>query len=168
MWHGWTYSTLLPAAVCLLATFVVGRVLAHHWNRLRLRLREIEPKCAKCKYVVHAGSGRICPECGHDLCQTGVLTPSTWLPAYPLGRQLLLGAALLAPALAVGCGITCLLPIGWKVLGVDGRARAEPTVIARFPDPRGWHWPLVACPRRFNSCVPRGLAREQVSARRSF
>src|SRR5205823_12220816 len=45
-----------------------------------------EPVCGQCGYCVRGLAGMICPECGSDLREVGILTPGAARPISKLGR----------------------------------------------------------------------------------
>ena len=62
----------------LIAIFIIFFVfaagaLAGFWKRRGPRVSE--PSCGKCRYIVHGLEGHICPECGSDLREVGILQP---------------------------------------------------------------------------------------------
>jgi hypothetical protein len=98
----------------LLGLFVsIVWTLAGRFRRYRLGLVEAEPKCARCGYIVHPGSGPICPECGGERLKVGVFTPATAPPIFPwplsVGVYILLAIA----AFWVGPLIARLTPWEW-------------------------------------------------------
>lgn len=75
------FGALFPLLIVLVA-FIVLYVL----RRVRARrLRVSSPSCAACRYDVRGLESFICPECGSDLREVGIITPDT--PVGP-GRGL--------------------------------------------------------------------------------
>jgi len=86
-------SSILPCVLILLA---IG-ALVYFWRWTRgAPVKNVS--CAKCRYVVEFAPKQICPECGTDLLQHGILRPGTGY-IHP-GRRMILTIILLAlPAL---------------------------------------------------------------------
>ncbi|MDG2054678.1 MAG: hypothetical protein P8J86_08215 [Phycisphaerales bacterium] len=61
-------------AVSMTGLFVI--IMAAVLLMIRGRRVSDVPACPSCRYCVRDLQGCICPECGHDLCSTGVLTGS--------------------------------------------------------------------------------------------
>jgi hypothetical protein len=57
---------LLPFAAAVLLGF---------WRRRGPRITD--PSCGECRYIVRGLEGNICPECGSDLSEVGILYPGT-------------------------------------------------------------------------------------------
>jgi hypothetical protein len=79
----------------------------------RKRLGAGEPECGRCGYIVRAGGRTVCPECGSDLSDVGIVTAATAPPPFPFLALWVcsVGATLLAwwagPRLALAT------PWGW-------------------------------------------------------
>src|SRR3954453_8290823 len=100
-------------ALSLALVVAIFWTAARPYRRFRLGLVEAEPKCARCGYIVHPGSGPICPECGGERLKVGVHTPATAPPIFPwplsVGVYILLAIA----AFWVGPLIARLTPWEW-------------------------------------------------------
>jgi hypothetical protein len=128
VWQAWVFSAITSLAI-------LTGIAAAGWTALRLLRRyatrgtDAEPACGRCGYVIHPGSRRRCPECGNDLAQVGVVTPSTLPPIYPV-LGLWLGAVGFGyVATELGPCLAAATPWGWKF-------RAEQSVWTRRYDPR--------------------------------
>jgi len=127
VWQAWTFSAITSLAI-------LTGIAAAGWTALRLLRRYAtrgagaEPACARCGYLIHPGSRRRCPECGSDLAQVGVVTPSTLPPIYPV-LGLWLGAVGLGyVATELGPRLAAATPWGWGFLATDAieTTRHEP------------------------------------------
>jgi hypothetical protein len=76
----------LLVIVILFLPFTAG-VMLIFWRRRGVRVTE--PSCGKCRYIVHGLEGFICPECGSDLREVGILRPDTRAPLSRGKRTLL-------------------------------------------------------------------------------
>lgn len=76
-----------------LVTFLLGR---------RSRVRSVKvPCCARCFYAVEGLASLVCPECGADLREVGILTPAMRRPVSPWLAMLLWTLGLPIPALVL-------------------------------------------------------------------
>ena len=128
-WVPWAYA----AAVAACAGVVVYRWLVARWkygDRLALAA---EPRCAACGYIIAPGSSVICPECGGDLREVGLVTATT-RPVRSAGPWYLLAfLAALPIGLAAAPAVRRVWPFGWRyhaVWWVDVRLGA-PDVMDR-------------------------------------
>jgi hypothetical protein len=69
-----------------LLLFAAG-VMFGYWRRRSVRVTD--PSCGKCRYIVHGLESFICPECGSDLREVGILAPGTREP-LSRGKRVLL------------------------------------------------------------------------------
>jgi hypothetical protein len=79
--------------------------------------------------LIHAGSRRRCPECGSDLAEVGVVTPSTLPPIYPVLGLWLGAVAFGYVAGELGPRLAAATPWGWTF-------RAEQSVWTNRCNPR--------------------------------
>jgi hypothetical protein len=128
VWQAWIFSAITSLAV-------LTGIAAAGWTALRLLRRyatrgtDAEPACGRCGYLIHPGSRRRCPECGSDLAEVGVVTPSTFPPIYPV-LGLWLGAVGFGyVATELGPRVAAATPWGWTF-------RAEQSVWTSRYDPR--------------------------------
>ena len=117
VWQAWAYSAVTAGAI-------VSGIAAASWTALRLarrlaiRTQPAEPACARCGYIVHPGSRRLCPECGSDLAKVGVVTPATRAPGFPFLALWLGAVALGFIAAQLGPAVAALTPWGWNFRAV--------------------------------------------------
>jgi hypothetical protein len=128
VWQAWLFSAVTGLAV-------LTGIAAAGWTALRLlrryatRATDAEPACARCGYLIHPGSRRRCPECGSDLAEVGVVTPSTLPPIYPVLGLWLGAVAFGYVAMELGPRLAAATPWGWTF-------RAEQSVWTSHCDPR--------------------------------
>ena len=109
----WAYAAAVAACLGLIAL----RWVAGWWAcRGRRRLQE-EPRCGRCDYIIRAGSSVVCPECGGDVREVGVVTPRAWRAAgvSRAGVWYLLAALLALPmAYHLTGWVAPRQPFGWR------------------------------------------------------
>jgi hypothetical protein len=112
------WQALLFVAI-VMATLLSG-IAAVAWTatcllrRRRAMGREVEPECGRCGYVIHPGSRKVCPECGSDFAEVGVVTPATAPPGYPFLVLWLLGVGATLFAWWAGPQVAARTPWGWN------------------------------------------------------
>jgi hypothetical protein len=81
--------------------------------RRRRAVREPEPRCGRCGYIVHPESPKVCPECGSYFADVGIATPAFQVPPFPFLALWLccVGASLLA--WWAGPRVAAMTPWGW-------------------------------------------------------
>jgi hypothetical protein len=96
---------------CVLVMTV--RLVARRWRRRKLTA-DGEARCAGCAYILVSGSSTVCPECGRDVRESGLLTPTAPLPPVGLGPVYLFIALIcLLPAARIVWALYDWHPFGW-------------------------------------------------------
>jgi hypothetical protein len=90
---------ILAAVVVLIVLFIKRR-----------RPAQQEPSCGQCGYVVTGLPTFICPECGSDLREVGIVTTQSPRALSPLAKGIIWTIAFPLPALLLGALITALGP----------------------------------------------------------
>lgn len=104
----WGYALALAASCAWVVFAWVGR-------RIRsAALRDDEPRCGRCFYIILPGGSTVCPECGGRLHREGLLTPSTIPPGPLVPLLVLVGVALLPVAALVARPVAQGQPFGWR------------------------------------------------------
>jgi hypothetical protein len=141
------FIPFLGLAVVFIVGFLVARVL-------RRRKAVTQPACGNCGYFVRGIATFICPECGQDLREAGIVTPSTHAKGWstdPLLRAALWTLLLPIPAtiLSVAAYDSVLTPrIQYMMFDrtITGETDAfRETVQLRHYDTTEY-WPLVQSP----------------------
>jgi hypothetical protein len=102
------------AALAASLAVILLRHLKQRWKYRRRKRPAAEPRCATCDYIILPGSSVICPECGRDLREFGIVTATT-LPANgPLPWLALAGLLVLPPALWLASLVERRQPFGWE------------------------------------------------------
>jgi hypothetical protein len=81
VWSGRLTEFAWWVAVGVCCAWLVGRWILRRIKRRGNRLSEDEPRCARCGYIILPGASSICPECGADVRESGLVTPSTPMPS---------------------------------------------------------------------------------------
>jgi hypothetical protein len=113
VWQAWLFSAVTGLAV-LTGIAAAGWTALQLLRRYATRGTDAEPACARCGYLIHPGSRRRCPECGSDLAEVGVVTPSTFPPIYPVLGLWLGAVALGYLATQLGPRLAAATPWGWE------------------------------------------------------
>lgn len=104
------------AAVVACALVLVVRVgaarLTHRRHRQAL---EREPRCGSCGYILARGTSPVCPECGRDVREHGLVTARCRRAVGPLPLYVLLTLIALPIAIKVGPAAAEVQPLlGWR------------------------------------------------------
>ena len=62
------------ALLALLVFLIVAVITRFLWQQSMVKPKAMEPVCGKCGYIVRGLPSNICPECGSDLEQVGIIT----------------------------------------------------------------------------------------------
>src|SRR5437588_12839068 len=98
----------------LLLPIVLGSAVLQWASRGRTRNKATEPRCGRCGYNVTGLPGTICPECGSDLREVGIIWPGArkslprWVRAF--GWSVFVLLAVLLPLEGIGAMIAPRLP----------------------------------------------------------
>src|SRR5918993_3007036 len=115
--HVWSGRLTEPAwwiAVGVCCAWLLGRWILRRMERRRNRLSEDEPRCARCGYIIFPGASSICPECGADVRESGLLTPTT-LPSLSPTPWVALAALMAWPAAGwLAPHVAERQPFGWE------------------------------------------------------
>ena len=97
--------------LALLVLVVLGIALAFGvlWRSRRATVPV--PVCGKCSYAVQGLPSFTCPECGSDLREVGIVTPTTRRPLPPLVLAIIWTLILPVPALVVSGVTVALVPL---------------------------------------------------------
>src|SRR5262245_27162203 len=98
-------SVLLPVAILSVA-FAVAFFFRRAFSPAARAARVTEPSCGSCGYCVRGLEGMICPECGSDLREVGILTPGEQKPMSMKMRLIFWTAFAPLPALLLAQGLS--------------------------------------------------------------
>ena len=105
---------------CYLAALAAGlaailfRHLSQRWKHRRRNRPDAGPRCATCDYIILPGSSVICPDCGLDVREFGIVTATTLPANAPLPWLALSGLLVVPPALWLASLIERRQPFGWE------------------------------------------------------
>jgi hypothetical protein len=141
------FIPFLGLAVVFIVGFLVARVL---WRRKSVT----QPACGNCGYFVRGIAGFTCPECGQDLREAGIVTPSTHAKGWstdPLLRAALWTLLLPIPAtiLSVAAYNSPLTPRQRMVTlsrAITGETDVFPQTVRLQQYDADQYWPLVQAP----------------------
>lgn len=91
MWVFLIFAVIVPAMIAILTR------IRHH-ARYRIYRTSPEPRCPKCAYIIYKGSKHICPECGANLAQIGVMEPYSAPPVFALASLICAPLFMFVPA----------------------------------------------------------------------
>jgi hypothetical protein len=117
--------SLLALLFILVGCFAIGLIVARGVRRPAATATAAasadEPTCGRCGYIVRGINGLICPECGGDLREVGIVAPGLRKPLGVPTRLAIWTAVAAPPALVFGAvAASYLAP--WDVTSTRGRA----------------------------------------------
>ena len=130
----WFYNEVLPwgwgAVVAACPGYVVLRWLGRRWKYRDAARLAAEPRCLRCGYIIRPGGSVVCPECGGDVRERGIVAPGA-LPPLAVWPWYLLAVLTAVPVgWWAGTQIEERQPFGWgyelvRVVHLEGTPRVR-------------------------------------------